>query len=214
VLKRPGWAAKSAAFVRSARTISTRMAVCHIRRASVGRRDLINTHPFLIGNWILAQNGRLGRRWHDRMASSLAPGAILGATSGEHLLAWLHARVGDRSGLDQRQGIIACLQALVARPRGIFSANFILGTGDYLFAFRYARQDYHDLCWTRRRQSVIVASEPTTDDEVWFTVPNGCLLVVDAEGRAELLRLVAEHAVGKRAAPEDVRTIDPSPIQR
>jgi predicted glutamine amidotransferase len=212
VLKQPAWAAHSPEFDQAAREIATKMAVGHVRRATVGRRDPIHTHPFALGDWMLAQNGGIGQLWHDRIAAALGSGVIAGETSGEHLLAWLYAHVGDQTGAAQEPGIIACLQALIARPRSITSANFILTTGDRLFAFHYAVHEYHALCWTTRRRSVIVASEPTTDDEVWYDVPNGCLLVVDSGGMPELLRLTNGGPDSYARPLAEVREIAPRPI--
>jgi len=44
----------------AAAEVHSRDVMAHVRRATVGRNDVANTHPFQHGDWLLSHNGTLG----------------------------------------------------------------------------------------------------------------------------------------------------------
>jgi glutamine amidotransferase len=198
VRKQPVAAEQSLDFARVARQARSHMFVAHVRRATAGDRQPHewNTHPFRIGTWLLAQNGGIGRAyWHQRIKDEVGPGRLIGQTSGEHLLAWLHQRAGMLTGSAQEQAIIAALGALCARPAGIKCANFVIGTGDRLYAFCFAppqgeakslffRECGREHTTAAGGRAVVIASERLAGpDEQWRPFANGELLIADRQLR-------------------------------
>lgn len=188
VEKRPVAAYADPHFEATACAALSHMFVAHVRRATVegGIRDAKHTHPFLLGGWMLAQNGGIGAVWHKQIKQVVGAGAIQGRTSGEHLLHWLHRCAGHLPQAEQEQAIVGALRQLCARPQGIRSANFVLATGERLYGFRFAPDTPSGYTVFYRRDqlgpahTVQIASEPLSADAAeWQVLPNGCLLVVD-----------------------------------
>jgi len=76
-------------FTECARTLRTRLALAHVRQASVGNVAIENTHPFDHGPWAFMHNGTLQnfRRGRQRLLEATAEdlrGRIRGVTDSEH----------------------------------------------------------------------------------------------------------------------------------
>jgi predicted glutamine amidotransferase len=197
---------RSPEFERISKTIRSKIFIAHVRRRSAGIINLANTHPFKIGNWLLVQNDGIGPRWHDFIRKEVGKGKIMGRTSGEHILVWLHSRAGTIRGENQIQVVINTLEELLSSPQSITSANFILTTDDYLYAFRFAPPNTREysLYYLERMKNdqaisnktgfsvemknpsllidkrvFLVASERITSNENWRPFENGELLIVD-----------------------------------
>ena len=124
-------------FNRVAEQARSHLFVAHVRLRTAGGINLANTHPFSYGGWILAQNGGIGGAWHKRIKAEIGWGTSR-ANSGEHLLYWLHARAGHLSGAARDAAILVAVRELIAAPASIGSANFVLATGDQLYAFCFS----------------------------------------------------------------------------
>ena len=204
----------SPGFSRVAEQARSHLFVAHVRLRTAGGINLANTHPFSYGGWILAQNGGIGGAWHKRIKAEIGWGRIAGKTSGEHLLYWLHARAGHLSGAARDAAILAAVRELVADPASIGSANFVLATGDQLYAFRFSppQGNARSLFYLRRSPplaeaspgaaeaeggiprtpAVLVASEQVTGPgEPWQPVANGCLLIARCDLSVDLERIAA-----------------------
>ncbi|MHB8107036.1 MAG: class II glutamine amidotransferase, partial [Candidatus Cryosericum sp.] len=70
VVKDPGPAYESSLFEQTAREISTRVALAHVRRTSGTSLTLANTHPFVAGRWSFCHNGYCSR---ERLIEHLLP---------------------------------------------------------------------------------------------------------------------------------------------
>ena len=58
-VEKQAWAAYDGEhFQKTAARLYSRMAIAHVRRATVGPPGLENTHPFVHGVWLFAHNGR------------------------------------------------------------------------------------------------------------------------------------------------------------
>jgi len=172
--------------------------VAHIRKATVGRVALENTHPFtreLWGRyWVFAHNGDL-KDYHPRLHASFRP---VGDTDSERAFCWLmqelskeHARVPEPLALAET--LAELLPNITAR--GNF--NFVLSNGEALWAHCSTRLHYisrqHPFAAARLQDDdvrinfaqhtgaadrvAVVATEPLTADEAWTSFSPGELKV-------------------------------------
>ena len=205
VIKEPSAAFGSYSFEEVSKTVQSNKFIVHIRQRTAGNINSKNTHPFLVENWMLAQNGGIGYDWHRRIRNEIGKGKVQGSTSGEHLLFWLFHRAEKRQESYPIQEVKNTLAELMQDPIHIISANLIFTTDDYLFAFRFSppgrpgrtlfylergqpeivRSNEAGLNPSTPRSSgnhvFIVSSEKLTSTEDWQTVSNGELLVIDKE---------------------------------
>lgn len=205
--KRPENGSKSPEFQRIVRSVYSHMFVAHLRLKTIGAVNMANTQPYKRGEWILAHSGGIGAAWHGKIkkeVGEVGTNNIHGHTSGELLLAWLYQRASHLSGKSQETIIINTLQELCVQPQGISSANFVLATGDQLYAFRFAplKARAHELYFLEQfpaphssimpetlstpqipvigSTQVLVASQTVTSStEDWQLINNACLLIID-----------------------------------
>jgi predicted glutamine amidotransferase len=89
-------------FCAAAVRLEATTVLAHVRRATVGRIGLLNTHPFVHGPFCLVHNGTVPyfAEIRPRLLEAMTPehrAAIQGSTDSEHLLHLIlatHARVG------------------------------------------------------------------------------------------------------------------------
>ncbi len=172
--------------------------VSHIRKATVGRVALENSHPFmreLWGRyWVFAHNGDL-KNYHPPLHAAFRP---VGDTDSERAFCWLlqemaknHARVPTPEELTDT---LAELVPLVARF-GTF--NFVLSNGQALWAHCTTKLQYivreHPFAQARLQDEdmtvdftqlagpndrvALIATEPLTSDETWTPMRPGELKV-------------------------------------
>ncbi len=161
ILKSGEPAHESERFRLASSRLQSQAFVVHVRRATVGERDYMNSHPFRFGRWIMAHNGTIFsfdrlRQWVvDRIRPEQQP-LIFGTTDSEHLFHYLvsaMARAGvDPTGHGAIDAPVAAralrdavdelyLKALeVAEDHPI--VNFILTNGDTFFALRAGKELY------------------------------------------------------------------------
>ncbi len=143
-------------FQRASSRLTSQTFVVHVRRATVGKVDHVNAHPFRFGRWLFAHNGTVFgfddelRAWfEDRIDDQLLP-LVLGDTDSEHLFFWLLSRLGahgvDRAGRREADGDLVARvvrDALlelddVARVRGLDRpiVNVLLTDGRLMVAHK------------------------------------------------------------------------------
>jgi predicted glutamine amidotransferase len=161
----------------------------HLRRATLGGLTLVNTHPFVMGEYSFAHNGTVIR--YPRL---LEPGVARpsGETDSEHMFSWLmcHYDSTDPRG-SLRELVRTCIE------RSAFSGlNFLFSDGERLYAYKLGIFELH---WLVRPGQAFVSSEIITPEERWHTVQQDVLLVLDPSNpetpHAE--RLVGDDAVAK-----------------
>jgi predicted glutamine amidotransferase len=162
-------AAHSDGEFRRATSIQGRIFNAHLRRATLGGLTLVNTHPFVMGEYSFSHNGTVLR--YPRL---LEPGVArpVGETDSEHLFNWLmcHYDASDPRG-SLRRLIRACIE------RSKFSGlNFLFSDGERLYAYKLGIFELH---WLVRPGQALVSSEIITPDEGWHTVQQDVLLVLD-----------------------------------
>jgi predicted glutamine amidotransferase len=200
----------------------------HVRRATVGDIDSLNSHPFRHGTWMFAHNGtifdfeKLESRILEAMLPELRP-LIFGSTDSERYFYFLLSYM-IRAGISKSgRGEIDIAVAVKAQKEAlseIFSwcqelgidapkANYILTNGEVMFARRAGLELYlstqkkhcreelqcHEedkfclnttfpkLATTRIRpracKHLLVASEPTGEENIWEEIPDGSLVSID-----------------------------------
>ncbi len=148
------------------------LVVAHVRKATVGRLSLANTHPFRRDPFVFAHNGTVSAI--AVLVARIAPehlARVEGETDSERLFAYILTQIDEAGGVEPGVArAVAAMQAL----GDIGSASFLLSCGERLYAYRCGRT-----LFTRRRGGVtIVASEPLTE-ETWDEVPERGLIVVE-----------------------------------
>lgn len=197
-VERQAWAAyRGEHFRRAAARIFSRQVLAHVRRATVGKPKIENTHPFVDGPWAFIHNGTVPGfdRLRPRLLALLPQEqreAIHGDTDSEHVfhyLRHLQARAPGRALLDVlRQGLRQILDwCREIEPAQGVGLNVILTDGEQMVGSRLGRTLYYveregvhdcEICGFphihhdphRRYRAVVVASEPISHEN-WHEVP-------------------------------------------
>ena len=221
--KQPLAAFRDRAFAREARTARSRTFVAHVRFASTGGLEPRNTHPFEQRGRLFAHNGVVGdpAALERRLGEAMA--LVGGDTDSERLFALITSEIERRDG-DVAAGVAAAV-GWVAAELPVLSLNFVLITGEELWALRYP--DTHELHVLERaagatleqvsshstrirsehaaeRPVVVVASEVLDGDPGWRPLSCGELLHVD--GRLALSsRIVLDAPPAHPLSLEDLQ---------
>jgi len=153
ILKSEEGAANDDRFDRISRRLESHTFVVHVRRATVGQIDYLNSHPFRHGNWVFAHNGTIFGfdQLRERIVGEIREDLrdlIFGVTDSEHLFYYIvsalqRAGVSDcgRSDVDIEKASRAISTALGrlyewSAELGIRAplVNFILTNGRQFFA--------------------------------------------------------------------------------
>ncbi len=195
ISKQPLAAYGDARFAREAREVSSNTFLAHVRYATTGALNVLNTHPFEQDGRLFAHNGVVG----DLPALEAHLGEDLklvkGDTDSERFFALITREIAVADG-DVSAGLEAAC-AWVAQNLPIVSINFVLATADGLWALRYP--DKNTLYLLERlpgeplertsslgmrvrceagaeRPLVLLASEPLDSDPRWRPLAAGELL--------------------------------------
>lgn len=195
ISKQPIAAYDDPEFGRAAREVCSRTFLAHVRFATTGAHDLLNTHPFEQDGRLFAHNGVvedlpvLETHLGDDMR------LVKGDTDSERLFALITREIAARDG-DVGAGIEAAC-AWVAANLQLVSINFVLATADGLWALRYPEADTlylldrasgepleHASSLGSRvhsqegvsRPLAVVASEPMDADPLWRAFASGELI--------------------------------------
>jgi predicted glutamine amidotransferase len=230
VEKQPIAAFADKQFARTAREVSSRTFVAHVRFASTGGLRPENTHPFVQHGRLFAHNGVM--EGLDRLDGELGDyrALVKGDTDSERFFA-LITKETDAVGGDVSQGIAAAARWAAAQLP-LFALNLVLVSGSDLWALRYP--ETHDLFVLERaaggplggrhldhasrsgrvrvrsgdlssRPSVVVATEQMDEDPGWRNLQPGELLHVDGA-----LNVTSRIAVaGPPAHPLSLADLDP-----
>lgn len=85
--------------------VSSQTVVAHIRKATHGKKTILNSHPFQYGQWIFAHNGNLKdfENYRDKLKKRISPELvkfILGDTDSEVIFYLLLSIINERHPLD------------------------------------------------------------------------------------------------------------------
>jgi len=163
-------AAASDRFTACARD-EARLAIAHVRKATVGATTLANTHPFRHGDFVLAHNGTI-----TNVAALVARTAPVhavfdGDTDSERLFGFVRTHVDEAA--DVERGVCAAVRALRALG-DVGAASFLFATATELYAHRCGRA----LWVLARHDATLIASEPLSD-EPWTEIAEGAVVALD-----------------------------------
>ena len=151
VHKQPIAAWHDAEFATEAHDLTGTTFVAHVRYATTGSHDVVNTHPFLQDGRIFAHNGVLeGLDVLDARLRELGTAdLVLGQTDSERVFALITASIRARSG-DVTAGLVDAMSWLAANVP-IYAVNILLSTATDLWALRYPES--HELYISDRRRN-------------------------------------------------------------
>jgi len=201
VHKQPIAAWEDVEFAAEAHDLTGTTFVAHVRYATTGSHDVVNTHPFLQDGRIFAHNGVVeGLDVLDERLRELATAdLVLGQTDSERVFALITASIRARGG-DVTAGLVDAMRWL-ADNVPIYAVNVLLSTATDLWALRYPEPNelfvldrrktpsghrFHlrtnriraDSDRLRSRPSVVFASERMDDDPRWRLLEPGELVHV------------------------------------
>jgi len=95
--------------------VSSETVIAHIRSATLGSVNILNTHPFQYGHWVFAHNGNIKNfdKHRDQLLSRISPTLkrfILGTTDSEIIFYFLLTRLEQKIDLKQKHCPIDLLQ--------------------------------------------------------------------------------------------------------
>ena len=177
--------------------------IAHVRYATTGSHDVVNTHPFLQDGRIFAHNGVVEGLdvLDERLREVGTADLVLGQTDSERVFALITAGIRARAG-DVRAGLVDAMGWL-ADNVPIYAVNVLLSTATDVWALRYPEsnelyvsdrrdipKDHRFQLRTNRiradsehlrsRPSVVFATEPMDDAARWQLIDPGELVHVDA----------------------------------
>jgi len=194
-------------FKEAAARIYSKTVLAHIRKATVGKPLITNTHPFVFGKWSFIHNGSIEPfdEIRDLLRNELSDEhkqAIKGSTDSEHVFHYLLSLNERRAGESMNKTIMFGVQQIIDWARQIeataeTSLNILLTNGEQVFGTRYGRSLWHiernhshrcEVCGAMhvhhvpdtKYKAFVVASEPITHEE-WHEVPEGTVFSIDSE---------------------------------
>ncbi len=191
LIKKPVSAYQNPEFLRTADEIESDIVIAHIRKASEGSKQTVeNTHPFMYDQWVFAHNGTIdiAEEMKQRLPESYRA-RIKGQTDTEVYFQWVLFNIGEKKEVEN--GIKDAVHFIKARVGDNSSAmNFLLSDGRKLFVYRRAfkRVDHYTLHHLKRKDMVIVSSDPLTKEE-WTSMTNGELIIIDKDLRIKSIPL-------------------------
>ena len=193
-------------FACAAKELTGTTFLAHIRYATTGNLDVVNTHPFLQDGRIFAHNGVVEGldELDERLEWLGARDLVLGQTDSERVFALITAGIRDHDG-DVGGGLIDAI-SWVADRLPLYAVNVLLCTATDFWALRYP--DTHEIYVLDRRgqtgafelrtdriaarsahlsrlPSVVFASERMDDNPAWRLLEPGELVHVDADENIE-----------------------------
>jgi predicted glutamine amidotransferase len=201
--KQPIAAWQDTEFATEAHDLTGTTFIAHVRYATTGSHEVVNTHPFLQDGRIFAHNGVVeGLAVLDERLGELGTAdLVLGQTDSERVFALITASIRARGG-DVTAGLVDAMGWLAANVP-IYAVNVLLSTATDLWALRYPES--HELYVSDRRElrgdhqfhlrtnriraesqhlqrrpSVVFATEPMDDAARWQLIEPGELVHVDA----------------------------------
>ena len=112
--------------------------VAHVRYATTGRRDIRNTHPFVMRGRVMAHNGGIGELGLLEERLGDYAGLVLGDTDSERYFALITKETDARGG-DVGAGITAAARWIGA-SLPVSSLNTVVAAAGELWALRYPGQ--------------------------------------------------------------------------
>ena len=150
VHKQPIAAWQDVDFATEAHEMTGTTFIAHVRYATTGSHDVVNTHPFLQDGRIFAHNGVLEGldALDERLRELGVADLVLGQTDSERVFALITASIRARGG-DVKAGLVDAMGWLAANVP-IYAVNVLLSTATDVWALRYPQT--HELYVSDRRE--------------------------------------------------------------
>jgi predicted glutamine amidotransferase len=188
-------------FRAAAERVQATTALAHVRRATVGRVGLANTHPFVHERFALVHNGTVPyfADIQGELLAAMLPAhreAIRGGTDSEHLL-HLTLSILAQTGGSLLASLEAALRRVIALCREIgqephLGLNVLLTDGARMVGSRWRRtlhyleeHDPEDRDRADGPRALIIASEPTSG-AAWPEVPERSVFEVSPDLRLRI----------------------------
>ncbi len=147
--------------------------LAHLRRASSGKKVLMNTAPFIKDGWVFSHNGTVYNLHNGDESDS----RILFKMLVEEMVRNNNAEEGIRSVAEK-----------IRSPYGkkYTSLTFLLSDGESLYAYRdYYKQDadYYSLKYAFMEDSTLIFSQEETWNLDWNIISNRSLIIAGREPR-------------------------------
>lgn len=120
VIKSEKTAVNDTIFKKVSGIVSSETVVAHIRNATLGTVNILNTHPFQYGNWIFAHNGNIKDfdKYKDKIVEKVSPHLkrfILGNTDSEIIFYYILTNLSQKVELSDRHCDINILQESIQK---------------------------------------------------------------------------------------------------
>jgi predicted glutamine amidotransferase len=191
-------------FCEAAERVEATTVLAHVRRATVGRIGLANTHPFVHGRFALVHNGTVPyfADIREHLLEAMTPehrAAIRGGTDSEHLLHLILSIHAQTAG-SLFASLAAGLRRVVALCREIgqephLGLNVLLTDGVRMAGSRWRRTLHYleersadgagDAAGRRDHRALVIASEPTSGAS-WPEIPERSLFEVSSDLRLRI----------------------------
>lgn len=155
--------------------ISAKLALAHIRKASVGNIRYGNTHPFAgrdaFGKkWVLTHNGTLFSEPEKERYEQFQAGT----TDSERILARFLEIIGSKSEEPTVSDCVEILNRLMDKLSvGNNKINMMISDGVHLFVYA----NHAEKLWMREHTDEITFATVPLTEENWVRVPECCVLV-------------------------------------
>jgi predicted glutamine amidotransferase len=187
------------AFVEAARAARSDIVLAHVRDASVGAVNELNTHPFVHGRWLFAHNGTVARfkkvaRVRAEIEAEIDPALraeLRGETDSERCFFLLLTRLlrrprGAHPSLEDVRAALADTVATVSRiadpgAETPSSLNLLVSNGEVLAVCRRGRS-LHVAPRVETSRVFAIASEPIGQGP-WRELPEDAFAGIDPEHR-------------------------------
>ncbi|MBA2664634.1 MAG: class II glutamine amidotransferase [Bradymonadaceae bacterium] len=175
VIKSASTAVSDTLFRRVSGIVASETVVAHLRKATVGNKSILNSHPFQYGSWIFAHNGQIPNfeNYREELLASVSPifrRFVLGDTDSEVIFYLLMSHMARRIDVHRKGAAIeelteaivetvdqihkvTGLNCLTSGKEQEFYLSFLLTNGHVMLAHQGGKELYYStykLCCPER----------------------------------------------------------------
>lgn len=179
------------------REVNSNPIIAHVRETKrTNNYSTVNAHPFECNNWLFAHNGGIMKN-REPLINHLNEDykkKVVGDTCS--IAYFLNIMQNYEECNDIVSATRKTLEMIKKEEKDYSGLNFVLTDGKRLCTFRDTtiNQDIFTLHYTtpgreRDNKSVVFSSEPLTNDEKWFNVELGQMIIADSNLKIEKIML-------------------------
>lgn len=210
--------------------VSSETVLAHVRSATLGENNLLNTHPFQYGHWVFAHNGNIKnfKKYKTQIEKLINPQIkpfLLGSTDSELIFYCILSQLMQLTNLNESECSIETLSSAttsalkaILQITGDYSQidnagntetyyTFIITNGTTMLAHQGGKNLYYstykkscpdrdtcesftDYCEAEgpagKTNHLLIASEPTSSNNVWKKLNPGDIVGVDSKMKVYL----------------------------